>query len=125
MRAFDHAATGSRVGGDNSAECEFARGKQALQRVNRLGGSSPKTMHIDLLASTQLLAKPEAVLASLALYRISRRISLGSDILAKSKDQDWFCCSGTRLHNVVLLVVGCRGCGFGYGCGHLYIYIYI
>ena len=52
MRAFDHAATfffglhGFGVGGDNSAEFEFARGKQAIQPMNRLGRSSPKTMHI-------------------------------------------------------------------------------
>ena len=46
------------VGGDNSAESEVAGRKQQLRRVNRLGCSSPKNNHIDLLAARRLLMKP-------------------------------------------------------------------
>ena len=67
------------VAGDNAAESEFARSKNQLRRIGKLGRMSPKSSHIDVLAVRRLLEKPgfATCIAALARYRKSRAGQLG------------------------------------------------
>ena len=80
--------------GDNAAESEFARSKNQLRRIGKLGRMSPKTSHIDVLAVRRLLERPglATCVAALARYRKSRAGQLGhapGDAYDITKDHEW------------------------------------
>lgn len=82
------------VAGDNAAESEFARSKNQLRRIGKLGRMSPKTSHIDVLAVRRLLERPglATCVAALARYRKSRAGQLGhapGDAYDITKDHAW------------------------------------
>ena len=82
------------VAGDNAAESEFARSKNQLRRIGKLGRMSPKTSHIDVLAVRRLLERPglATCVAALARYRKSRAGQLGhapGDAYDITKDHTW------------------------------------
>ena len=80
------------VAGDNAAESAFARSKNQLRRIGKLGRMSPKTSHIDVLAVRRLLEKPRL---ATCIARKSRAGQLGHapgdayDSYDITKDKEW------------------------------------
>ena len=80
---------------DNAAEPKFARSKNQLRRIGKLGRMSPKTSHIDdVLAVRRLPEKPglATCIAALARYRKSGAWQLGhapGDAYDITKHKEW------------------------------------
>ena len=94
LQEMEDKAVAKVVAGDNAAESEFARSKNQLRRIGKLGRMSPKTSHIDVLAVRRLLERPglATCVAALARYRKSRAGQLGhapGDAYDITKDHAW------------------------------------